>query len=220
MGKWFYVEVFLDIVEDEIYCCNYLLVIDFVMVMFDGYVLFSWECGYGDYVMKLDLIMICFMLWLNKIVMVLCDVLDYYIYKLVFYFLCEMLKVQIVCVEVMGLMFVMVIELEFFLFQGMYDEIVVNGYCDLKMILSYNEDYNIFQIFKEEFVMQLICNYLCEMGVLVEGLKGEVEVGQEELNIKYDLVMVIVDYYILVKYVVKEIVYQNGVVVMFLFKWY
>jgi glutamine synthetase len=114
----------------------------------------------------------------------------------------------------------MATELEFFLFQGTHDEIVANGYRDLKTISSYNEDYNIFQTSKEEFVMQPIRNHLREMGVPVEGSKGEAEAGQEELNIKYDLAMATADHHTLAKHAVKEIAHQNGVAATFLPKWH
>lgn len=220
MGKRFHAEAFLDIAEDETHCCNYLLATDLAMATPDGYASSSWERGYGDYVMKPDLTTIRPMPWLNKTAMVLCDVLDHHTHKPVPHSPREMLKAQIARAEVMGLTPVMATELEFFLFQGTHDEIVANGYRDLKTISSYNEDYNIFQTSKEEFVMQPIRNHLREMGVPVEGSKGEAEAGQEELNIKYDLAMATADHHTLAKHAVKEIAHQNGVAATFLPKWH
>jgi glutamine synthetase len=219
MGKRFHAEAFLDIAEDETHCCNYLLATDLAMATPDGYASSSWERGYGDYVMKPDLTTIRPMPWLNKTAMVLCDVLDHHTHKPVPHSPREMLKAQIARAEAMGLTPVMATELEFFLFQGTHDEIVANGYRDLKTISSYNEDYNIFQTSKEEFVMQPIRNHLREMGVPVEGSKGEAEAGQEELNIKYDLAMATADHHTLAKHAVKEIAHQNGVAATFLPKW-
>lgn len=220
MGKRFHAEAFLDIAEDETHCCNYLLATDLAMATPDGYASSSWERGYGDYVMKPDLTTIRPMPWLNKTAMVLCDVLDHHTHKPVPHSPREMLKAQIARAEAMGLTPVMATELEFFLFQGTHDEIVANGYRDLKTISSYNEDYNIFQTSKEEFVMQPIRNHLREMGVPVEGSKGEAEAGQEELNIKYDLAMATADHHTLAKHAVKEIAHQNGVAATFLPKWH
>ena len=220
MGKRFHAEAFLDIAEDETHCCNYLLATDLAMATPDGYASSSWERGYGDYVMKPDLTTIRPMPWLNKTAMVLCDVLDHHTHQPVPHSPREMLKAQIARAEAMGLTPVMATELEFFLFQGTHDEIVANGYRDLKTISSYNEDYNIFQTSKEEFVMQPIRNHLREMGVPVEGSKGEAEAGQEELNIKYDLAMATADHHTLAKHAVKEIAHQNGVAATFLPKWH
>lgn len=220
MGKRFHADAFLDIAEDETHCCNYLLATDLAMATPDGYASSSWERGYGDYVMKPDLTTIRPMPWLNKTAMVLCDVLDHHTHKPVPHSPREMLKAQIARAEAMGLTPVMATELEFFLFQGTHDEIVANGYRDLKTISSYNEDYNIFQTSKEEFVMQPIRNHLREMGVPVEGSKGEAEAGQEELNIKYDLAMATADHHTLAKHAVKEIAHQNGVAATFLPKWH
>jgi glutamine synthetase len=196
------------------------LATDLAMATPDGYAASSWERGYGDYVRTPDLTTIRPMPWLNKTAMVLCDVLDHHTHKPVPHSPREMLKAQIARAEAMGLTPVMATELEFFLFQGTHDEIVANGYRDLKTISSYNEDYNIFQTSKEEFVMQPIRNHLREMGVPVEGSKGEAEAGQEELNIKYDLAMATADHHTLAKHAVKEIAHQNGVAATFLPKWH
>lgn len=177
MGKCFYVQYFVDFVYEEIYCCNYLLVMDFEMYMVEGFVVISWFGGYGDYVMKLDFMIICCVFWFEGMVMVICDVQDYYIYQDVLYFLCVMFKVQVVCMQVMGLMLIMVIELEFFFFEKSFDEVCKGGFCDLELIFGYNEDYYILQIIKEEDIMCLLCNSFYGVGILIENIKGEVEVG-------------------------------------------
>ena len=59
------------------------------------------------------------------------------------------------------------------------------GYRELATLGPYNEDYNIFQTTKEEHVMRPLRNHLFAAGVPVENSKGEAEVGQQELNIRY-----------------------------------
>ena len=56
--------------------------------------------------------------------------------------------------------------------------------------------------------MRPIRNYLREMGIPVEGTKGEAEAGQEELNIKYADVLSTADHHTLAKHGVKEIAHQ------------
>ena len=220
MGKRFHAEAFLDIAEDETHCCNYLLATDLAMATPEGYASASWARGYGDYVMKPDLTTIRPMPWLSKTAMVLCDVLDHHTHAPVPHSPRQMLKTQIARAEAMGLTPVMATELEFFLFKGSYDALANDGYRTLTPISAYNEDYNILQTSKEEFVMQPIRNHLRAMGVPVEGSKGEAEAGQEELNIKYDHAIATADHHTLAKHAVKEIAQQNGVAATFLPKWH
>ena len=151
--------------------------------------------------------------------MCLCDVLDHHTHKPVPFSPREVLKTQISKAEAMGFSSIMATELEFFLFQGTHDEIAANGFRDLKPISNYNEDYHIFQTSKEEHVMRPIRNYLREMGIPVEGTKGEAEAGQEELNIKYADVLSTADHHTLAKHGVKEIAHQQGYAATFLPKW-
>ena len=185
MGKRFHAEAFLEMAEDETHCCNYLLATDLEMATPDGYASTSWSSGYGDYIMKPDLGTLRPVPWIEGTAMCLCDVLDHHTHMPVPFSPREVLKTQIAKAEAMGFSSIMATELEFFLFQGTHDEIAENGFRELKPISNYNEDYHIFQTSKEEHVMRPIRNYLRQMGIPVEGSKGEAEAGQEELNIKY-----------------------------------
>ena len=219
MGKRFHAEAFLEMAEDETHCCNYLLATDLEMATPDGYASTSWSTGYGDYVMKPDLGTLRQVPWIEGTAMCLCDVLDHHTHKPVPFSPREVLKTQIAKAEAMGFSSIMATELEFFLFQGTHDEIAAKGFRELKPISNYNEDYHIFQTSKEEHVMRPIRNYLREMGIPVEGTKGEAEAGQEELNIKYADVLSTADHHTLAKHGVKEIAHQQGYAATFLPKW-
>ncbi len=54
----------------------------------------------------------------------------------------------------MGLTSMMATELEFFLFEGGYEENGRAGYRNLTPISAYNEDYHILQTTKEERIMR------------------------------------------------------------------
>jgi len=82
----------------------------------------------------------------------------------------------------------MATELEFFLFENSLDDIRKSGFRDRKPISGYNEDYHIFQTTKEEGIMRPIRNHLFAAGLPIENSKGEA--GQEELNIRYYLLVV------------------------------
>lgn len=219
MGKRFHAEAFLEIAEEETHCCNYLLATDLAMATPDGYRSTSWQSGYGDYVMKPDLSTIRPTPWLDGTAMVMCDVIDHHTHKPVPHAPREILKKQIERAKSMGLDPVMATELEFFLFQGTHDEIARNGF-KLEPISNYNEDYHIFQTSKEEFVMRPIRNHLRDMGIPIEGSKGEAEAGQEELNIKYAEALATADHHTLAKHGIKEIAHQHGVAASFLPKWH
>ena len=219
MGKRLHAQGFLDIAETETHCCNYLLATDLEMATPDGFASTSWGGGYGDYVMKPDLSTIRPMPWLEGTAMVLCDILDHHDHKPIAHAPREMLKSQIAAAAEIGLTPIMATELEFFIFEGTHDEIAKGGF-ELKPISNYNEDYNIFQTSKEEFVMRPIRNHLRTMDIPVEGSKGEAEAGQEELNIKYDHALATADHHTLAKHAVKEIADQHGVAATFLPKWH
>lgn len=220
MGKRFHAEAFLEMADGETHCCNYLLATDLEMATPDGYASTSWSAGYGDYIMKPDLSTLRPVPWLEGTALCLCDVLDHHTHAPVPFAPRQVLKAQIARAQAMGLTPIMATELEFFLFQGTHDEIAANGFRDLKPISNYNEDYHIFQTSKEEHVMRPIRNLLRQMGIPVEGSKGEAEAGQEELNIKYAEALATADHHTLSKHGIKEIAHQHGYAATFLPKWH
>ncbi|MEH6361537.1 MAG: glutamine synthetase, partial [Amylibacter sp.] len=185
MGKRFLAQHFVDGGWEETHCCNYLLATDLEMATPDGYASTSWESGYGDYVMKPDLDTLRPVPWLEGTVMILCDVLDHHTHEPITHSPRAVLKKQIARLADMGFDPMMATELEFFLFAKSFDEIRKSGFRDLEPISGYNEDYHIFQTTKEEGIMRPIRNHLYAAGVPIENSKGEAEVGQEELNIRY-----------------------------------
>lgn len=114
----------------------------------------------------------------------------------------------------------MATELEFFIFKKPLDEMRAEGYRDLTTLGPYNEDYHILQTTKEEHVMRPLRNHLYAAGVPVENSKGEAEVGQEELNIKYADALLCADHHTIAKHATKEIAWQQGRSASFLPKWH
>lgn len=220
MGKRLHARHFVDSGAKETHCCNYLLATDLEMATPGGYASASWQAGYGDYTMRPDLSTLRPAAWQEGAALVFCDVLDHRTNAEVPFSPRAMLKAQIARCRALGFDPVTAAELEFFLFRGTHDEIAARGFSDLRPISSYNEDYNIFQTGKEEFVMRPVRNALAAMGIPIEGSKGEAEAGQEELNIRYADAMATADYYTLAKHAVKEIAHQNGVAATFLPKWH
>ena len=220
MGKRFHVSNFLDGAYEETHCCNYLLATDLEMATPDGYASTSWQSGYGDYVMQPDLTTLRLMPWLEGTAMVLCDILDHHTHAPVPHAPRQVLKEQIARLAALGLTPMMATELEFFLFEKPLDQMRREGYRDMTTLGPYNEDYHILQTTKEEHVMRPLRNHLVAAGVPVENTKGEAEVGQEELNIKYADAMACADHHTIAKHATKEIAWQQGHSATFLPKWH
>ena len=220
MGKRFHVSNFLESGHEETHCCNYLLATDLEMATPDGYASTSWRDGYGDYVMKPDLSTLRLMPWLEGTAMVLCDILDHHTHKAVPHAPRQVLKDQINRLEAHGLTPMMATELEFFIFKKSLDDMRRGGYRDLETLGPYNEDYHILQTTKEEHVMRPVRNHLYAAGIAIENTKGEAEVGQEELNIKYADALLCADNHSIAKHAIKEIAWQQGHSATFLPKWH
>lgn len=219
MGKRFHVQNFLDHSVDETHCCNYLLATDLVMSTPDGYKSTSWETGYGDYTLKPDLSTLRHVPWLEGTAMVLGDLVDHHSHEPVAHSPREMLKTQVARLKALGYDAMMATELEFFLFEKDYRTLQKEGYRELTPLSGHNEDYNLFQTTKEEGIMRPLRNHLVGAGIPVENTKGEAEIGQQELNIRYADAMDCADNHTIAKHATKEISWQHGRSASFLAKW-
>jgi glutamine synthetase len=220
MGKRFHAQNFVEHAWEETHCCNYLLATDMEMYTVEGYAATGWSAGYGDYVMKPDLDTLRPVPWLPGTAMVMCDVLDHHSHAPVPHSPRALLRRQIERLDALGYRALMATELEFFIFEQGFDELRKTGFRDLTPISGYNQDYHILQTTKEEAVMRPLRNHLAAAGVPVENTKGEAEIGQEELNIRYAAPMDCADHHSIAKQAAKEIGWQQGRAVSFLAKWH
>ncbi|QPM92150.1 glutamine synthetase family protein [Pseudooceanicola algae] len=220
MGKRFHAAHFVDSAWEESHCCNYLLATDLEMYTVEGYAATSWAGGYGDYIMKPDLATLRPAPWLEATALVLCDVLDHHHHAPVPHSPRAMLKSQIARMEALGFTPMMATELEFNLFARSYDEIRASGYRDLTTVSPYNEDYSIQLTLRDEVVLRPVRNALYAAGIPVENTKGEAEVGQEELNIKYAAALDCADFHTIAKHCVKDVALMKGHAASFLPKWH
>jgi glutamine synthetase len=220
IGKRFHVANFLEAGIEETHCCNYLLATDLEMDTPDGFAATSWAAGYGDFTMVPDLATLAPVPWLEGTALVLCDILDHHSHEPVPHSPRQILKAQMARAETMGFVPMMATELEFFLFARSYDAIRAGGYRDLDPLVKYNQDYSIQLTTRDEHVMRPVRNALYAMGIPVETSKGEAEVGQEEINIRYGDALAACDRHTLAKHAVKEIAEQHGHAATFLPKWH
>ncbi|WP_375174665.1 glutamine synthetase family protein [Pseudooceanicola sp.] len=219
MGKRFHVSNFIEHSVEETHCCNYLLATDLVMSTPDGYKSTSWEKGYGDYTLKPDLSTLRHVPWLEGTALVLGDLEDHHTHAPVPHAPREMLKTQVARLKSMGFDAMMATELEFFLFEQNYRTLQKENYAELIPLSGHNEDYNLFQTTKEEGIMRPLRNHLVGAGIPVENTKGEAELGQQELNIRYAGAMDCADNHTIAKHATKEIAWMNGRSASFLAKW-
>lgn len=219
MGKRFVAQHFIDSAWEETHCCNYLLATDLEMTTVEGYASTSWQAGYGDYMMKPDLSTLRRAGWLDGTAMVMCDILDHHGHAEITHSPRAMLKAQVARLAEMGLTATAATELEFFIFEQSYQDMLADGYRNLTPLVRHNEDYALGLSAKDEPVMKPLRNGLYASGIPVEGSKGEAEAGQQELNIKYDAAMNCAENHVVAKYAAKDIGFMVGHAVSFLPKW-
>ena len=219
MGKRFHARNFLKYGLHETHCCNYLLATDLEMSTPGGYRASSWENGYGDYTMHPDLSTFRLMPWLEGTAMVLCDIADHHTHAPVPHSPRQILKRQVERLSTLGYDAMMASELEFFLFEGTVDENRKRNFVGMTTLGGFNQDYHIFQTTKEESVMRRLRNSLYAAGIEVECTKGEAEMGQEELNLRYGPAMLCAEQHTIAKHAAKEIAWQQGISATFLPKW-
>lgn len=219
MGKRFQAEHFLEHASEETHSCNYLLALDMEMEPVPGYKSASWERGYGDYIMRPDLATLRMCPWAEGAAMCLADVLDHHGTP-VPHSPRAVLQRQIARAEALGFHPMMATELEFYLFRQSFEEAHEQSYAGLTPSSPYNEDYHIFQTFKEEEVMRAIRTGLWGADIPVESTKGEADAGQAEINIRYSDALRMADRHVIAKNAIKEIAWAAEHAVTFMAKWH
>ncbi|MCB1394597.1 MAG: glutamine synthetase [Rhodobacteraceae bacterium] len=220
MGKRFHAAHFLNHGWQETHCCNYLLTVDMEMHTVPGYATASWDKGYGDYMLKPDMATLRRVPWLEGTALVLADLLDPQTHEEIAQSPRAILKRQIARARTMGFDPMMATELEFYVFENSYEALRDRGPRDLRTVAGYNEDYNVFQTTKEEPLMRALRNGLYGAGIAVENTKGEADVGQAEVNVRYADALTTADNHALIKTATKEIAHAQGKSVTFMAKYH
>ena len=187
MGKRVVPHFFLEEIlgEEGLHACLYLLAIDMEMEPLPGYQYASWETGYGDFRMVPDMSTLRWCPWLDKTVMVICDVADEETGRAGRGLAAadpeaadRARRGRRVHVKTGS-------ELEFYLFRDAYDDIAERGYRTLRPSSTYIMDYHMLQTTKDEWVIRQIRNGMLGAGIPIEFSKGEFGKGQHEINITY-----------------------------------
>ena len=199
-------------------CCNYLLAVDVEMNTVDGYAISSWETGYGDMAMMPDLDTLRVIPWLPGTALVMAD-LTWLDQKPVAPSPREILKKQIARLAKHGLVPYVGTELEFIVFEDSYRDAWQKKYADLYPASDYNIDYAMLASTRMEPLLRDIRNGMDGAGMYCEGVKGECNLGQQEIAFRYDQALATCDNHSIYKNGAKEIADQHGKSLTFMAKY-
>ena len=218
VGKRASARLFLeDLAEHGAECCNYLLAVDVEMNTVDGYPMSSWETGYGDMVMNPDLDTLRIIPWLPATALVMAN-LSKADATPVIQSPREILKTQIARLAERGLVPFVGTELEFIVFENTYRDAWAKGYKDLTPASDYNIDYAILASTRMEPLLRDIRNGMDGAGMYCEGVKGECNLGQQEIAFRYTGALETCDNHSIYKNGAKEIADQHGKALTFMAK--
>jgi glutamine synthetase len=198
--------------------CNYLLGVDVDMATVPGYSMFSWERGYGDFVLRPDLETLRLVPWQEGTVVCLADVAwedgsDVVVSPR------QVLRRQLARLSERGWTANAGTELEFLIFRDTYEQAWHKGYREMEPANLYNVDYSLLGTARVEPLMRRIRNSMEVAGMLCEDSKGECNFGQHEINFRYADALRTADEHSIYKNGVKEIASLEGVSITFMAKY-
>jgi glutamine synthetase len=197
--------------------CNYLLSVDVDMNTVDGYAMSSWEKGYGDMMLLPDTSTLRRVPWLPGTALVIAD-LGWENGDPVAQSPRDILKRQRERLADRGLVAYSGTELEFMVFDDTYRDAWARGYRDLTPSTDYNVDYNLLASTRLEPLLRDIRLGMEGAGMYCEGVKGECNLGQQEIAFRYAEVLATADNHAIYKNGAKEIADQHGKAITFMAK--
>ena len=197
--------------------CNYLLAVDVEMNTVAGYSMSSWETGYGDMILKPDLDTLRRVPWLPGSALVMAD-LTWLDGRPVVQSPRDILKRQIARLAERGLVPFVGTELEFIVFDDTFREAWGKGYKDLRPASDYNIDYALLASTRMEPLLRDIRLGMEGAGMYCEGVKGECNLGQQEIAFRYTEALATCDNHSIYKNGAKEIADQHGKALTFMAK--
>ncbi len=218
MGKRLHADYFLsDVLANGTEGCNYLLAVDVDMNTVQGYDISSWDTGYGDMVMNVDLSTMRYANWHEATALVLADLTDHH-HEPISVSPRQILKRQLDILKDMGMIALVGTELEFILFNDTYEDAWNSRYNDLTPANQYNVDYSIIGTSRVEPLLRRIRNEMTTSGLVVESVKGECNLGQHEIAFKYADALTTCDNHVVYKTAAKEMAAQDGYALTFMAK--
>ncbi|WP_440312860.1 glutamine synthetase family protein [Leucobacter chromiireducens] len=186
VGKRISARLFLeDTMDGAAECCNYLLAVDVELNTVDGYALTSWESGYGDMAMVPDLSTLRRIPWLPGTALVIADLTRASDRSPIDVSPRRVLQRQVERLAEHDLVPFVGTELEFIVFDDDYRTAWRKGYRDLVPGSDYNTDYALQGSTRLEPLLRDIRNSMDDAGMYCEGVKGECNLGQQEISFRY-----------------------------------
>lgn len=207
-----------DVAAHGAECCNYLLAVDVDMNTVGGYAISSWETGYGDMVMTPDFTTLRLLPWLPGSALVMAD-LSWTDGRPVLQAPRSILRAQLDRLAEGGLRAFVGTELEFMVFDDSYRQAWAAGYRGLTPSTDYNVDYAMLASTRMEPLLRDIRLGMDGAGMYCEGVKGECNLGQQEIAFRYDDALVTCDNHTIYKNGAKEIADQHGKSLTFMAKY-
>lgn len=207
-----------DIATRGVECCSYLLAVDVDLNTVPGYAMASWDTGYGDMVMTPDLSTLRLIPWLPGTALVIAD-LVWADGSEVAVSPRSILRRQLDRLKARGLVADVATELEFIVFDQPYRQAWASGYRGLTPASDYNIDYAILASSRMEPLLRDIRLGMAGAGLRFEAVKGECNMGQQEIGFRYDEALVTCDNHAIYKNGAKEIADQHGKSLTFMAKY-
>ena len=219
-GKRLHAPFFLDhVLGHGTEGCNYLLTVDVEMNTVSGYEISSWERGYGDMEFALDLDTLRRTPGQPYSATIQCDLEWLDGSGLVRQSPRSVLKAQQAAADELGFTAYTGTELEFIVFEDSYDSAWDKRYQGLTGANRYNVDYSILGGSKVEPLLRDIRNEMYAAGMVVEGAKGECNLGQHEITFLFDEVVRTCDNHSIYKNAAKELAAKHGQSITFMAKY-
>ncbi|KQT73874.1 glutamine synthetase family protein [Microbacterium sp. Leaf436] len=197
--------------------CNYLLSVDVDLNTVDGYAMSSWETGYGDMLLVPDLDTLRRLPWQPGTALVMAD-LAWGDRRHVGQSPRGILNAQRARLAERGLTAYAGTELEFIVFDDSFREAWAKGYTGLRASTDYNVDYNLLATTRLEPLLRDIRIGMDGAGMYCEGVKGECNLGQQEIAFRYAEALETADNHTIYKNGAKEIADRHGKSLTFMAK--
>ena len=219
VGKRVSARLFLDeVAEHGAEACNYLLAVDVEMNTVDGYAISSWERGYGDMVLRPDVDTLRMIPWLPGTALVMAD-LTRIDGEPIAQSPRAVLRSQLARLADRGLVPYVGTELEFLVFDDDFRSAWAKGYRGLTAASDYNIDYALLASTRMEPLLRDIRLGMEGAGMYCEGVKGECNLGQQEIAFRYAEALATCDNHTIYKNGAKEIADAHGKSLTFMAKY-
>jgi glutamine synthetase len=218
VGKRMTARLFVeDAMEHGAECCNYLLAVDVENNTVPGYEFSSWDKGYNDMAMIPDMSTLRIVPWIPHTALVMAD-LQTTDHEPVALAPRSILTKQIERLAEHDLVPFVGTELEFIVFDDSFREAWAKGYDNLRPSTDYNVDYDLLASNRVEPLLHDIRVSMDAAGMYCEGVKGECNLGQQEIAFRYDTALITCDNHSIYKSGAKMIADKHGKALTFMAK--